>query len=195
MIEFPKLPIEDCPGIYIIINKINGKKYIGSSFRVLRRIWVHFRGVRGHYLKNAILKYGRENFEAYMLEKVDRKNLPIIEGKWIRKLKPEYNITKITNSGGQIFSKETIERMRISATGKKRTEQEKEAIRIFHTGRKRPPETGRKISLKKLGIPRDAATKKKLSLSHKGKILSESHKAAIAAGHARRKLLQLGDQD
>ena len=52
--------------IYCIFNSINGKKYIGSA--ITNRINTRFRnhclhGTGNKYLKNAIFKYGLNNFD------------------------------------------------------------------------------------------------------------------------------------
>ena len=51
-------------GIYLIENKINGKKYIGQSINIYKRFREHcFLSNKNHsYIDNAIHKYGKENF-------------------------------------------------------------------------------------------------------------------------------------
>lgn len=75
--------IDKKPGIYKIINKINGKMYIGSSVNCFRRL------IREHkyhllnnkhvnlYLQRAVNKYGIENFEFEVIEYVSDKELLI----------------------------------------------------------------------------------------------------------------------
>ncbi|WP_425411978.1 hypothetical protein [Lysinibacillus contaminans] len=48
--------------IYETINKINGKKYIGKCIYDRINNWENYLG-SGVYLKRAIKKYGKENFE------------------------------------------------------------------------------------------------------------------------------------
>jgi len=55
-------------GVYRIVNKVNGKIYIGSSADVNRRVKQHYNQLIGNnhenrYLQNACNKYGIENFE------------------------------------------------------------------------------------------------------------------------------------
>lgn len=52
-------------GIYCIENLINGKKDIGQSTNLQKRMIVHHRGCLA--LENAIKKYGKENFKRYVL--------------------------------------------------------------------------------------------------------------------------------
>ena len=93
-------------GVYMILNKINNKKYIGSA--ATNRIHVKFRNhvFHGTGSKNtaaAIAKYGIENFDFYILEYfpgfVKKENLSSahlalleLETKYILDLRPEYNI-------------------------------------------------------------------------------------------------------
>lgn len=60
-------------GVYGIVNKVNGKIYIGSSIDVGKREQDHFSSfAKGEainlHLKYAVLKYGIENFEFIVLE-------------------------------------------------------------------------------------------------------------------------------
>jgi len=94
--------------VYSVTNKINGKIYIGQSIDVERRWSQHKYGKGNLILKNAIKKYGIDNFEFTILEKVDIDNkskndiielLTIIEQKWFDLKKPYlkengYNIQK-----------------------------------------------------------------------------------------------------
>lgn len=51
-------------GIYIIINKQNGKKYIGQSLRVYERWREHYsEPCENSAIDAAIRKYGKESFE------------------------------------------------------------------------------------------------------------------------------------
>lgn len=61
---------------YIIINKVNGKKYSGITINPERRRRRHFQELRNNYhhsskLQNAYNKYGSENFEFKVLEEKD----------------------------------------------------------------------------------------------------------------------------
>ena len=59
-------------GIYQIVNKINGKSYIGSSINLKYRKYSHFRELKHgiHHsltLQRAYNKYGKDNFEYKIL--------------------------------------------------------------------------------------------------------------------------------
>lgn len=84
------------PGIYCIYNKVNNKRYIGSSNNLSQRLWKH-RAVLRHnhhenqHLQNAWNKYGEANFEYIILEKCDLDALLAREEYYIKLYKPEYN--------------------------------------------------------------------------------------------------------
>jgi predicted GIY-YIG superfamily endonuclease len=66
--EMPKV---SC--VYVIINMINNKFYIGSAKRFNKRIVKHKTELRNNkhhnnYLQNAVNKYGVENFKVFILE-------------------------------------------------------------------------------------------------------------------------------
>lgn len=60
------------PGIYMILNMIDGKKYIGKSNDIGRRWREHSKKTTKHsHIDRAINKYGKENFNLFLLERVD----------------------------------------------------------------------------------------------------------------------------
>lgn len=93
-------------GVYMLINKKNNKKYIGSAAtnRINTKFRNHFFNGTGSIVTYAaVKKYGIENFEFYILEYfpgfVKKENLSSahialleLETKYIQELKPEYNI-------------------------------------------------------------------------------------------------------
>lgn len=67
--------------IYLTINLINNKKYVGKHYGSLEDNYLG----SGSILKNAIKKYGKENFKREILEIVNsEKELDIAEKKWIK---------------------------------------------------------------------------------------------------------------
>lgn len=87
--------------IYVIINKLNGKCYVGSTRSIVTRLYNYFNlnlleAQKGRPISSAILKYGLVNFAFILLEEVDLDvhNLEERETYWIKKLKPEYNAIK-----------------------------------------------------------------------------------------------------
>jgi len=75
-------------GIYKIINKINGKYYVGSSDNIYKRYITHknFLNNNNHIntiLQNSWNKYGNTNFDFVIIEKVPKENLLITEQKYL----------------------------------------------------------------------------------------------------------------
>ena len=114
-------------GVYLIENRVNGKKYVGSAGtnRINTRFRNHF--MHGHGTKNtnaAIAKYGIENFTFYILEYypgfVQKENLSPshlalmeMETKHITEQQPEYNILQIAGSSqGYKHTEETRQKMK-----------------------------------------------------------------------------------
>lgn len=114
------------PGIYLIRNKINGKCYVGQTQSLRKRLRSHYhiykKGGNGRMiLYEAILKYGKENFEILILATLkvyNKKALDYLEKKYIKEYnyyKHGYNQTeggdggilgyKMTNSQKKIISK------------------------------------------------------------------------------------------
>ena len=130
-------------GIYLIYNNINGKYYIGSA--ISNRINTRFRNHcllntgGSKIIKNAIRKYGLENFNFFILEyypgfihkenlKKNHLELLKIETNYLNLLKPEYNIlTSALSSLGFKHSKETIEKLKENYT-----EERKKLIGLLH---------------------------------------------------------------
>lgn len=87
--------------IYIIINKLNGKCYVGSTKSLRHRVLAYFNLAllitqKRRPISSAILKYGLVNFAFVIIEEVDTNlyNIEERETYWIKRLKPEYNATK-----------------------------------------------------------------------------------------------------
>lgn len=90
--------------IYLTTNKINGKTYVGQHR--YKKLYDGYIG-SGTYLKNAIKKYGKENFEIEYLETglTDPAEVDWYEQWYINVLNPHYNISK----GGQgVRYRETV---------------------------------------------------------------------------------------
>lgn len=82
--------------IYEITSKIDGRKYVGKR---LKNCFNNYYG-SGRHIKNAIKKYGKDNFLRKILEEVDGdKEAAKAEVKWIRKIKPEFNLLTVAQEG------------------------------------------------------------------------------------------------
>jgi len=99
-------------GIYKIVNKINGKYYIGSSDNILGTYgrWMeHINGLKSNrhensYLQRSWNKYGIDNFEFSILEEVPKPLLLMVEQKYLDHAKNDgkrcYNLSYMATGGG-----------------------------------------------------------------------------------------------
>lgn len=101
-----KYTLNSIAGIYLCINLINEKIYVGSAGinNMYRRYSGHLLNSRGGSIlvNRAVKKYGLKNFTFIVVETIsDGKNvteLLKLEQKYIDTLNPEYNIAKIAGS-------------------------------------------------------------------------------------------------
>lgn len=146
-------------GIYKIINKINGKGYVGSAIDVEDR-WACHRSLllRGKHhskhLQRAWNKDGEDRFEFILIEQISNVNLLIErEQYWIDYYKSYddkfgYNICpKAGSKLGFKHSEESKKKMR----SKTLTDEQKEHLRKINLGKKASEETKRKISVANTG--------------------------------------------
>ena len=151
--------------IYLVINNINNKKYIGkrenSTFD--ENYWGS-----GKLLQRALLKYGKENFSRKVIDWADsREQLCELEKEYIRKYdavsSPDYyNIAPGGDGGATML-------------GKHQSDFQKSKISKVHKGKQIPQETRLKIS----GTLK-YKYKNGLISSGKGRILSEEHRKHIS---------------
>lgn len=94
--------------IYEIVNNINGKTYIGQRLLKKDKSWEDYYG-SGVLIKNAIKKYGKENFTKNLIcycdsrEQLDNTETQVIINEKA-KGKAEYNLTAY-HAGGDTFNK------------------------------------------------------------------------------------------
>jgi group I intron endonuclease len=183
-------------GIYKIINKVNGKYYVGSAKDIDGRVgrwynhkrYLKYNKHQNDYLQHAWNKYGPDSFVFIILELVPIKELKIVEQKYLDIAKSEQDKTYNLNflaTGGEIseysrkkisvkrkeFLSNPVNRQRISESNRNRvySDETKLKMSISNTGKVVSPETCKKIS---------TALKGKC----KGKVLSDEtkHKISIA---------------
>jgi len=103
-------------GIYCWTNKINGKKYVGSSVDLYRRFMQYYnikyltRASEFSLICKALLKHGYSNFQLEILEYCDPSEVILREQYYIDLLNPEYNILKV--AGSSFGYKHTIESLK-----------------------------------------------------------------------------------
>ncbi len=147
--------------IYLIINRINNKKYIGQTILTVserwnRHCWSCTIKSKKMIISTAIEKYGRNNFYIFeidyatTLEESNRKE--VFWGLFYNTLSPSgYNL-KLGGRKYSVISEET-----------------KRKISIAHQGRKASSETLKKLSKSHMGHKVTEETKIKLSNINKGK--------------------------
>lgn len=110
-------------GIYMWTNKFNGKKYIGSSVNLRRRLLEYYNVNRllktnSMVINVALLKYGYNSFSLTILEFCDLDSLMYKESYYFEIYKPEYNILKTPGSpsrgSGWKHTEATIEKMSVA---------------------------------------------------------------------------------
>lgn len=124
-------------GIYLIINTINGKIYIGSSVDIIQRWFEHASALDRNMHKNKHLqaawnKYGGEPFFHFcVVEECTIENLLIIEQLWLDgNFDKSYNKNPIAgNTLGKFHSEETKLKISISKIGTKHSEESKIKMR------------------------------------------------------------------
>lgn len=116
-------------GIYMWTNNLNGKKYVGSSVDLRRRLLEYYNVQRllnekSMPIHRSLLKHGYHNFSLTILECCNTDNLMSREKHYFDVYSPEYNILKTPGSPdrgkGWTHSEATVEKIRLAA--KKRAE-------------------------------------------------------------------------
>jgi group I intron endonuclease len=135
--------------IYLITNKINGKRYVGQTIQTLRNRWhghkqASLPGKSTVPLYNAIRKYGLENFEikvlsrSHSMEELNHREAYCI--KLLGTLSPNgYNLA--TGGSNSLHSQETKDKISKIKTGKKigpYTEQHSKNMSIAQKGIPKP---------------------------------------------------------
>ncbi len=138
-------------GIYKIVNKVNGKYYIGSSNDIDGRWREHINDLKANrhhnvYLQRSWNKYGGQSFEFLLLELISPSELLRREQEYLdveeaRQVKRQcYNLKFVAGPGGR-FSEETRQKLSESKMGKKNP----------NYGKAIPTEVKTKMSLSHLG--------------------------------------------
>ena len=188
--------------VYCHLNKINGKRYIGITFRPVLKRWKNGKGyneVHQPIFAAAIKKYGWNNFEHIIIEEnIIGHELACEKEKywisyyhtWIKDpLCAGYNMTPggdFCNFAGKHHTEEA--KIKIAAAAKtsrkhKYTEEERHAISLRNTGYRHTEEAKQKIGLASAGHTLSTEAKLKISAKKKGVKLSDDHKLALHKKH------------
>lgn len=191
--------IEDNYYVYIHINKINNKKYVGITKTSLKKRWgkngsEYTRDDRTAFC-NAIKKYGWENFEHVIFadniskERACALEIILIETLRTRDRRYGYNIQRGGQLGntGVTFSEESRRKMSEAKKGKKLTEEHKKHISEGCKGHKPaifPEESRNKLRQANMGKKLSDETKIKISEKLTGIIRSEETREKMRKNHA-----------
>lgn len=201
-------------GVYEIVNRENGKRYIGSAAKLACR-WSEHKCNLSHgrhhsrHLQSAHDKYGLDVFSFEPIILCAKTDLILYEQIALDALEPEYNVLKFArNSLGRKATPETRAKIAAKAIGRKRSRESIERGAAKMRGRKATPEqvahlignkhaAGRKHtdewkaanSLRNLGVkrPKDAAYRAKISAALKGRKASPESRANQSAAQLGKK--------
>lgn len=179
--------------IYLVTNKINGKKYIGQTTRSLQIRWAeHYKGKHPNsVLYLAVQKYGRENFVVEVIStacSVDElNNLEQIYIKQYDTLAPNgYNLT--TGGLNALCSDEARLRMSQGRIGMKLSETHKANIVKHLKGRPVSDETKKKLHESNLNKKRSDVTRQRMSEAKKGSVFSALTRQRMSESHKGKKV-------
>lgn len=173
-------------GIYAIVNRINGKIYVGSAVNIQERWCAHKnclrRGVHANsHLQNAWNKYGAGCFTFSVLEYCDKSTLIQREQIYLDNFQPQYNI--YLKAGSPLGTKHSEEHKRKIAEGNRGKVVSDEARQKLSEARKGivfSEEHRRKLSEAAKGRVLSAEVRRKMSEAQKGKVLSDAHKRKLS---------------
>jgi group I intron endonuclease len=133
-------------GIYEIVNRVTGKRYIGSAVHLENRWREHQKHLRrtshhSRHLQSSWKKHGAAAFYFKPLLLCLPSDLLFFEQRAFDVLKPEYNISPTAGSSlGVRFTKQTRDKIAAKAIGRKRSAESVEAGASKLRGVKRAPE-------------------------------------------------------
>lgn len=134
--------------IYLLVNRVNSKVYVGVTNNYEKRMREHSYG-RGNRLARAVRKYGWENFDSYILTETEDRDLEKFYISLFSANNPEcgYNLTEGGDGSlGYVVSEETREKQRKAKVGRTLTDDHKRKIGGSNTGREFSDETRAKIA-------------------------------------------------
>lgn len=178
--------------LYQYTNRLNGKRYIGVTYKPIRRFVEHAKGKSGaRAFNNAIAKYGIENFTLTILANFDdigaaayHEQAAIL--KFGTLVPGGYNLTAGAPGkgyGGQ-HSLETRARISLANMGHVPTDEARARMSTVHTGVKRGPHSDihkAKFRAARLGHTTSPETRAKMSVAAKPRRASAETRAKMSA--------------
>ena len=178
-------------GIYKIVNKVNGRYYVGSSKDILGVRWKqHQRELdnkthHNTHLINAWHKYGKDAFEIVVIEEVPNGRLHEVEQRYldICALNPSeaYNLNYAPDGGRP--SEESIRKISQKLKGRVFTEEHKRKIGQAMVGRPYSQETREKIGQYSAARVHSKETRRKIGEASLGHNVSDDVRARISASN------------
>lgn len=166
-------------GVYLVTHRESGRRYVGQSIDVDRRIREHSAGHQGTgLLCKAIKKHGKDAFEFTVIELCEQRNLNAAEVKWIAELRTIHpNGFNLTTGGYEyVFTDEVRARMSASKLGIPKSAEWRAKMS------ERQRQLGNVDRLRRMSMNQSDATRAKIAAAHRGKKVSAETKARISAG-------------
>jgi len=181
-------------GIYAIVNRVNRKRYVGSTVSFRRRKYDHWRELRkgihsNKHLQASWNKHGEDCFEFVIVERVSADFLLDAEQKHLDANLDGYNIAKHAQASlrGVTFTDAHKAKIAAALKGKRKAKlsaEHKAKLSSALTGRIFSAEHKAKISVaakNRKAWKHSVEAKAKISAASKGRKLSVEHKAKIGA--------------
>jgi group I intron endonuclease len=184
--------------VYIVVNQVNHKVYIGQTTRTLYKRWAdHCRKAntgKGNcvYFYNAIRKYGESRFFVYRLNVAfSKEELDALEVSYIAKFRAsdsEYGYNSTLGGGGVVANEATREKFKAvnkgegnPMFGRHPSEESRAKMSKAQKGHICSEATKRAVSKASRERVASDETRRKLSIASKGRKLSEASRAKLSA--------------
>lgn len=194
-LTFPKRKHEIISGVYMFTCLANGKRYIGSSYDIYKRLGEHIghlvRNDHGnHYLQDAWNLYGEQVFDIVILEECAPNVRNAREREIVIELAPEWNLA-LPNLEKDTWTVSEETRARISAAGRGRPKSEEHRAKMseWQIGKKLSQETKDKIAAAHRGKAKQFSDehRQRLSDARKGQVMSPEAIAKLKVTWAEKK--------
>ena len=171
--------------IYRILNKLNGKSYIGQTvYDSPKKRWnTHMNNCKNdkhqEHLYRAIRKDGIENFEMSIIYTCNKEELSELECKFIKEYNTFGNMGYNMTSGGEgrrdcKASEETKRKISLAGKGRVPTEETRKKLSLANMGHKCTEETREKIRKTSTRVVKKAETIEKHKVALSKRIIKDS---------------------